>query len=567
MPHILMCEIHIVERRQSCNNSQIMTMFKEDALLSTELELLRPANNIDSTLLAEPIDQSLHNVIPLHTEQQAVKPSDMYRKIGSVSLVASDLNADILITSDKTIKVNGEEIVLSKDGVFVFNALLTYKGVPKRPEELRALGFRERATATASSYHFKQTISRLITACNDNAPKPLIERTGVTKATRYRLLTETVVKDEREPGLNEKLSYVEREQIIRELAKTYREDPYVQARLFGYRQPHKNQIRSIQGDEIGRYLNEIQDYRLLTKEDEKQLFGEIDQGLECYKSLDSLDNMHEEDKKVILDLVAAREIAYNTNLRLVIRIAMHYRRVRGTMSEIDLIQEGNIGLSQAIARMNISKGYKFSTYATPWIRQAVGRALGNQSREIRLPVHLHEKYSDAVKKVGQLSTRLGREPTKEEAAKHTKMTVTQYNELMRVGRLHLPSLNQLLDENSETELGDLIARTESKVDTVTDSSEAQERLAGVLGNADLDDRELLIMGLRYGLGPAFIKNLRVTMKNGQGINTSKLAKTIEPGAIKQLADIGTILGCSAERVRQIEAEALGKLRRAAPAAS
>lgn len=536
-----------------------MTMLKEDAVFTPELELLRPAECIDPTPSAEVIDiEQLAEI----RQKPAVEVAVSCKKLGNSALKTSG-TADITIATDTTLRVKGEEIELSEDAVFVFNALLAYKGVPKRAEEIRALGFREREAITLTRAHFNRTINRLIKKVNDAAGKPLLARQGVTKATRYELKEETRVKDGRDQLTGENASYVARERVVNDLSRQYQKHPYVQARLLAYRQPLRNTSMESTADEMGDYLKQIQAYRLLTKDDETQLFGDIDRGLDCYTEIDTLEDLTDEQEKKILDLVAAREIVFNTNLRLVIKIAMRYRRVRGTMSELDLIQEGNMGLAAAIPRMDISKGFKFSTYATPWIRQAVGRGVGNQSREIRLPVHVHETYARLVKDFSKLSDKLGRQPTEEEIVKMAGMNIQEYNELIRMGRLHLPSLNVLLGDDGDTELGDLVAKTEDDLDS--SFSHAGETLDQVFSNAGLNDREKLIIGMRYGLSKSFMRHLQAAKKGGQKISMNRLLNKIEDGMPHSLADIGGVLGCSAERVRQLEAEALGKLRRAAPA--
>lgn len=539
-----------------------MALQKEEALLF-EQEL--PTDYAHSS----PID-TFHVVIDEPAVEKATPASShetpiSYSAISSVPARTSRREPNITIISDDTIGLKNGEIKLQGDSLFVFNALLAYRNKSLRAEEIRALGFKDKETVTATRLRFKNVVAALISKVNTLAEDELITKTGVTKGTRYQISEHTEIEDARKEMMliGENPSYLERAQVITELTKKYKDHPYVQQQLFSYRDANHNSTMRVGSDEVNAYLKEIGTYRLLTKDEEVKLFGDIEKGLEHYAHLSSLENATEADTQALLNLVAAREIIFNTNLRLAVKMSRPYWRVRGTMSVIDVIQEANCGIAAAIPRMKIEKGFKFSTYATLWIKQSVRRALSNQSREIRLPTHVHETYSKVKKDVRELAIMLGREPTDNEIEQSIKMPLDKYRDLMRIGKLHLPSLNQLVDEYSDTELGDFLARTEDDHSQQEDNEERTQLLTQILTMSSLDDREKLVIGLRYGLKETYLRKLKVHDKSGKNISINKLLAQDTFQGSAPLKDVGNILGISAERIRQIEMEAMDELKRAA----
>ena len=285
-------------------------------------------------------------------------------------------------------------------------------------------------------------------------------------------------------------------------------------------------------DTIGLYLKEIGRVPLLTAEEEVSLAKRMEAGQIAQEKLDADGlNTAERDElsKVVLDGLYAREHLIRANSRLVISVAKKY--IGRGVPFLDLIQEGNIGLIRAANKFNYRLGHKFSTYATWWIRQAVTRAIADQSRTIRVPVHMGDQINKLLRTSHRLTQELGREPTSEELAIALEIPTRKAEEMMRVARRPL-SLEMPTDDEGDSELGDFIEDEDSAApdDEVT-SAMLRELLQYIL--EDLPPREVRILQLRYGL---------------------------VDGETYTLEEVGKKLGVTRERVRQIEAQALSRLR-------
>ncbi len=286
-------------------------------------------------------------------------------------------------------------------------------------------------------------------------------------------------------------------------------------------------------DMVGLYLKEVGRIPLLTAEEEVELAKRIEAGREARAELargNVSPKRREELRRIIEDGWKAREKLITANSRLVISVAKKY--VGRGVPFLDLIQEGNIGLIRATKKFDYRRGHKFSTYATWWIRQAVTRAIADQGRTIRVPVHMGDQINKLLRTQHQLTQKLGREPTVEELAEELGIPPKKVEYMMQVAR-HPLSLEMPTDDEENAVLGDFIKDEGAQA---PDENAAQvmlrEQLEKIL--SELPPREVRILQLRYGL---------------------------LDGHAYTLEEVGRKMGVTRERVRQIEAQALARLRR------
>ncbi|SEH01996.1 RNA polymerase primary sigma factor [Nonomuraea solani] len=286
-------------------------------------------------------------------------------------------------------------------------------------------------------------------------------------------------------------------------------------------------------DSVKAYLKEIGRVPLLNAEQEIELAKRIEAGLFARERLDNEPGLPPELRAdlewVADDGLRAKRRMLEANLRLVVSIAKRYTG-RG-MLFLDLIQEGNLGLIRTIEKFDYRLGYKFSTYATWWIKQAITRAMADQARTIRIPVHMVELINKVARAQRRLQSDLGREPTPEEIAKESELEVGRVIEVQGYGREPI-SLHTPLGEEGDSEFGDLIEDTEavSPADAVSFTL-LQQQLRALLDQ--LSEREAGVISMRYGL---------------------------QDGKPMTLDEIGRIYGVTRERIRQIEAKTMSKLR-------
>ncbi|MGA7357189.1 MAG: RNA polymerase sigma factor RpoD [Candidatus Cybelea sp.] len=276
-------------------------------------------------------------------------------------------------------------------------------------------------------------------------------------------------------------------------------------------------------DPVRMYLKEIGRVPLLSMEQEKSLAMRIEAG-ELESRRDGAG-----DSRIVDDGEEAKRQLTEANLRLVVSIAKKY--VGRGMLFLDLIQEGNLGLIRAVEKFDYRKGYKFSTYATWWIRQAITRALADQARTIRIPVHMVETINRLIKVSRQLLQELGREPSVEEIAEAMALTPEKVREVMKISQEPI-SLETPIGEEEDSHLGDFIEDQEAVAPAEAASVMLlKEKMQDVLQN--LTERERKVLVLRFGL---------------------------EDGHQRTLEEVGQEFGVTRERIRQIEAKALRKLR-------
>ena len=294
------------------------------------------------------------------------------------------------------------------------------------------------------------------------------------------------------------------------------------------------QVTGATVDPVKDYLKQIGKVPRLNAEQEVELAKRIKAGLSAEERL-TAGNRLNDDQRLDLEWIAedgtqAKNHLLEANLRLVVSLAKRYTG-RG-MLFLDLIQEGNLGLIRAVEKFDYTKGYKFSTYATWWIRQAITRAMADQARTIRIPVHMVEVINKLARVQRQMLQDLGREPTPDELAVELDMTPEKVIEVQKYGRepiwLHTP-----LGEDGDSEFGDLIEDAEAiQPGVAVTFTLRQEQLQTVLDM--LSEQEAGVMSMRFGL---------------------------TDGQLKTLDEIGNVYGVTRERIRQIESKTMSKLRR------
>ncbi len=294
-------------------------------------------------------------------------------------------------------------------------------------------------------------------------------------------------------------------------------------------------ITGATADPVKDYLKQIGKVALLNAEQEVSLALRIEAGLFSEEKLSAMTASQKTTKlsrelyEIAKDGQRAKNHLLGANLRLVVSLAKRYTG-RG-MQFLDLIQEGNLGLIRAVEKFDYTKGFKFSTYATWWIRQAITRAMADQARTIRIPVHMVEVINKLARVQRQMLQDLGREPTPEELARELDMTPEKVVEVQKYGREPI-SLHTPLGEDGDSEFGDLIEDTEAVVPAdAVGFTMLQRQLEGLLES--LSEREAGVIRMRFGLGD---------------------------GMPKTLDQIGDTFGVTRERIRQIESKTMAKLR-------
>jgi RNA polymerase primary sigma factor len=287
-------------------------------------------------------------------------------------------------------------------------------------------------------------------------------------------------------------------------------------------------------DPVRMYLKEIGKVPLLTAEQEVTLAKRIEAGLHSVERLEQpavqlCEETHASLEAVATDGELAKRQLIEANLRLVVSIAKRY--VGRGMALLDLVQEGNLGLIRAVEKFDYTKGFKFSTYATWWIRQAITRAIADQARTIRIPVHMVETMNKVLRIQRQMLQELGREPTVEEVAGKVEMTPDRVREIQRIAQEPV-SLETPVGEEDDSFLGDFV-EDPAAVAPATAAARALLTEAIVEALEELNDRERQVVRLRFGL---------------------------DDGQVRTLEEVGKEFGVTRERIRQIESKTLAKLR-------
>ena len=286
-------------------------------------------------------------------------------------------------------------------------------------------------------------------------------------------------------------------------------------------------------DPVRMYLNEIGRYRLLTAQEEVELSMAFEAGLKAGVQLDKEGELSAEDRAILVATSVKGEAAQNrlveSNLRLVVSIARRY--VGRGMALLDLIQEGNLGLMRAVERFDYRRGFRFSTYATWWIRQSITRAIADQGRNIRMPIHIVDTINKLTRAQRELAQSYGREPTPEELSRELDLPVDRLIELTRIAQDTI-SLETPVGEEEDSTLADFVEDLDAEVPADAATFRLlQENLALALEGLNPREREVLIM--RFGLAD---------------------------GRMRTLEEVGEHFKVTRERIRQLETKALAKLR-------
>jgi RNA polymerase primary sigma factor len=371
------------------------------------------------------------------------------------------------------------------------------------------------------------------TASSATGTRPAAKTAGKKDAATPENPTAVVASDEAEPDAPED-AVVEGDEAEEEGAEFTWDDEEESEAL---RQARKDAEMTASADSVRAYLKQIGKVALLNAEEEVDLAKRIEAGLYAAERLRAADEANEklvlqmkrDLRWIVRDGERAKNHLLEANLRLVVSLAKRYTG-RG-MAFLDLIQEGNLGLIRAVEKFDYTKGYKFSTYATWWIRQAITRAMADQARTIRIPVHMVEVINKLGRIQRELLQDLGREPTPEELAKEMDITPDKVLEIQQYAREPI-SLDQTIGDEGDSQLGDFIEDSEAvvAVDAVSFTL-LQDQLQSVLQT--LSEREAGVVKLRFGL---------------------------TDGQPRTLDEIGQVYGVTRERIRQIESKTMSKLR-------
>jgi RNA polymerase primary sigma factor len=297
--------------------------------------------------------------------------------------------------------------------------------------------------------------------------------------------------------------------------------------------PRAERVEGATFDPVRMYLKEIGKVPLLTAAQEVTLAKRIEAGTHATDRMELLPRLSDDEctslQAVVVDGEMAKKQLTEANLRLVVSIAKRY--VGRGMALLDLVQEGNLGLIRAVEKFDYTKGFKFSTYATWWIRQAITRAIADQARTIRIPVHMVETMNKVLRVQRQMLQELGREPTVEEVAEKVELTPERVRDILRIS-LEPLSLETPVGEEDDSSLGDFVEDL-SAIAPATAAARALLTEAIEEALEELNDRERAVVRLRFGL---------------------------DDGQVRTLEEVGKEFGVTRERIRQIESKTLAKLR-------
>ncbi len=483
------------------------------------------------------------------------------RKFPKLPPAARGSKVSVTILDDTTIQVGGQEVKLEGQTLYAF--------------ELQAFGFDPHAKATELTVALR-TLGKLLKRATSHelvgkwtsGKKSLYgvsPNIRLSDSRRLRRIINaesdtTVQNAETEEHVDiAEFDNAQREHSILAIVKRYNYHPRVGKRIDEFKIGRN--AGKPGGVDIQRYFDYMTQFPLLDESEEPALFSFIENGLAVYEALPDPSFPSPKEEEALINLVIARQLLFLSNLRLVVSTAKPYVKAN-MLPFMDLIQEGNIGLSQGINRFDSSLGYKFSTYATWWIRQGITRALADTGRTIRMPVYANDDWLKLEREVKELSDALQRKPTEEEIVRFSRLglSVDKVRLLRRMGNPHLTSLDWKIDDEG-TQLSDILPDPKSTHDRFTDQLSAILEIARLFASPRLSDREKLVLGLRYGVFDTLPTNLDVKRyPTNRRVDYLKRIGRLATNDGLTLEKAGSWLGVSRERIRQLEKGALGTAR-------
>lgn len=349
--------------------------------------------------------------------------------------------------------------------------------------------------------------------------------------------------------------------VITELVDTFADHDFVLQSIAKHRtkrsSPNSSDLKSF-------LMNSAGMYDMISLAETEECFKQINAGVELFESGIDLDNLTPQQEKTVLELVAARQILLVANLRLVSSVANHNKYKSKGMDDVDLIEEGVIGLTKAIDRYSMGRGTKFSTYAHYWIVQGITRAIADQSRTIRMPSNRHIEFMKISKQLERLPTKLGREPSDEDILHHTGLTSYEVHKLMQEGVFQLQSLDSPSRFDAEAEegspMGDLIGTNDADLHRFESDFSSSKLIEEMFTKAELTDRQKMVIGLHYGLN---LSDFTVELGEGKEISYSEANSMLAHLPEVRREDIGQLFGVGRGGIQKIEMNAFDNLKRLA----
>ena len=473
------------------------------------------------------------------------------------------------ILNDHTISVEGTPIILKGHLLFLWNAFLLHPE-PATDEQLRSLGF-DVSLPGEKIQHIVKILARKLTEVTGSE---LLTTTKTKKETLFELNANVSLADlrpgtgemEQKRGQETTAATVEallkngqlREDMYKSILKRYRDHPEVFRRLRPYMATDEVPLKLLTGDSTDAYSHLTKQYRLLEAEDEQRLFPRIEAGLAAF----ARSGFAAEHEDAFIDFIVAHEVIFGSNVRLVVSIAKPLVRA-GFFSLGELSQYGMQGLSQAIARFDYTRGNKFSTQASWWIRQAILRSCINEGRLIRLPAHMHDDWFKATRNRRHLRNELQREPTLEEIATASELSTSRTAEALLKGDLYFYSLDRLLgDEGDDLALGDVVSNPEDTTEDLLDQVATKIDVEKIFASDLLDTRQKVILALNFGVFDYIDPSAIVELAGGRRVSFAELSSHFATTDGSTLNNIGVLFGVRSERISQIKKIAIELARQA-----